>query len=64
MILLFILDILSEFIFLTYQTGQVVRKYFVPAMVFVYVVGERTWDYITPTEDWWMTHSPMVYEIC
>ena len=63
MILLFILDILSEFIFLTYQTGQVVRKYFVPALVFTYVCGESVWNYITPVEKWWMTHSPMVLEM-
>ena len=63
MILLFILDILGELIFLTYQVGQVTRKYLVPALVFTYVCGEKVWNYITPVEKWWMTHSPLVLEV-
>ena len=63
MTILFILDILAEFIFLTYQVGQVARKVVVPALVFTYVAGESVWNYITPVEKWWMTHSPLVLEM-
>ena len=45
------LDILAELIFLTYQLGLLTRKYLVPAVVFVYVAGEFTYnkvmDYVT-----------------
>ncbi len=45
------LDILAELIFLTYQLGLLTRQYLVPAVVYVYVAAEFTYnkviDYVT-----------------
>ena len=45
MTLLYILDILSEIIYLVFQLGVFTRKYIVPAGVYLYVATER---YIFP----------------
>ena len=38
------MDILAELIFLTFQLGLLTRRYILPAVVFVYVAGEITYQ--------------------
>ena len=49
-ILLSILNIIAELTELTYDLGRVTRKYLVPALVSLYVIGELTWDTLTSQE--------------
>ncbi len=62
--ILFILDLLAEFIFLSYQAGQVARKVIVPALVFTYVAGERAWAVVNPIEKFYNEHPPFTLEVC
>ena len=61
-IILWVLDMFSELITLTFQAGQLTRKYVVPALVFTYVCGERAWTAVTPTLDWYVHHNPLALE--
>lgn len=61
-IILWVLDLFSELIILTYQTGRLTRQYLVPALVFTYVCGERAWTAVTPTFDWYVHHTPLPLE--
>ena len=45
------INIFAELIELTYDLGVVTRRYLVPALVSVYVVGEMAWDKMT-TQEW------------
>ena len=45
--ILYILDYFAELIFLTYQLGTLTRKYLVPAVAYLYVAIEFSWDYLT-----------------
>ena len=62
--ILFILDLFAEFIFLTYETGQVARKVIVPALVFTYVAGERAWTLVNPIVKFYFNHPPYTLEVC
>ena len=52
-ILLSILNIIAELTELTYDLGRVTRKYLVPALISLYVIGEMTWDSLT-SQEWTM----------
>ena len=49
-IILAILDIMAELTQLSYELGAVTRRYLVPALVALYVVGEMTWEALTSYE--------------
>ena len=61
--ILTILDIMAELTQLTFEIGALTRKVMVPLLVATYVIGEMAWNYITPVENWWATHSPLTYEV-
>ena len=45
--ILAIIDWFSEAIQLTFEAGEVAAKVIIPALVFIYVVGEMSWDKVT-----------------
>ena len=59
-ILLWVLDMVSELITLTYQAGQVTRKYGVPAVVALAVVTHMVWEEIAKFYD---NHPPFTLEM-
>ena len=50
-IILSVLNIFAELTELTYELGVTTRRYLIPALVTIYVVGEMTWDKVT-TQEW------------
>ena len=45
--ILALLNIISELLQLTFETGVFLRKYAIPALVAVYVAAEIAWDMLT-----------------
>ena len=59
-IILWVLDMFSELITLTFQAGQVTRKYAVPAVVALAVVTHMAWEEIAKFYD---EHPPFALEM-